>query len=826
MKGKDFVEKVAREAVNNYYKLNPAVQAPSDGVGEWFFGTCASDFSTITDDEGNTYELSFYGNPQIRTRAYKTSLTTAVAVGPNFRAVHLYQNNNKGYLLYRDSLWFYICKLGSADKYYLPYCLSLKGRDVSGAQAMFSSDGKAVLIGTVLENLDSDFPTPPALIYHQIARYGIFPDIKLVAYTSEALQAAELSTSGLDYPVNIDSGNKIAWCDVTKIVDNAFNLNTESDGFVPAPDPSTYPAQSIFFPYSDSRSRFFAFGVPTRLEWDQDTGLQYYKTSFIPGASVDYYAQKETQADNQIKWSKTDNSSLFKSFRYVFNNDQNGEYNADLVSTFVNCYLAGLTEFTWDTSFTCNEQLVYNLSFGGLGLIVLQNDYNEQRRQTYSYTYQSDFAYTLQYFATPDIWLPPDVFGDLVDNTWVKNVHHFESNTLDGSSFEGSASYDAITNTYITTSGFYFDACQFAYRSTQTVGPPWRPFELEYYDVTDFTKASYYTGLQRTYKDYFNVAGTNFPGYYIHFPTIGNIAVFDYMDLNYDQLFPVAGATSYAIFSGRSSMVINNLAKTPRLYGIVSQLLGDGNDYNSLYFAFRGRSFVDNTNTAYVYKQDFNQVYRFSNPWLFQGNLSNIEGTGSAGIAESPNQDGYTDAIAQLVNWLSLADVYGDTALVSQISNLMETYRSQIIPSKDAVDSVVNNIIALDSNFTSEANRLRSQLYMVNDGLNGNSAIIGIDVIGYSPPDVFTDKVFATSATFPFQVAGSRYLKGIDSWVIQGYYIDENTEYIQNYNVSDGSDGTQVGFTTLGKKASGTAPTRSGQLYDYILPLAITETKG
>lgn len=817
--GKRFVIKKAQEAATNSFKINPDLLNQNNT----FVGTVSADLSYITDSDGNVYPLVYTGNPQPKSLAYKLQDGTAFVQGPEIFQQFLWQDSPPAYVLSRDSTYVYIRKLGSSDKYYMPIASSMAGKDFTKFQTLFSSDGKAVLLGTITQNNDGTYAVPPALLYDQIARYAIFKNFSLVDYTTEA--TADLDLSGLTYPVGKDQGFKIAFFKAADIYANYFNINDMSDGNVPAPAPNSYGAKSLFFPNSDSHSLNFSFALSTEFQWDQDSGSQFWKTDLIPGAQVDHYVQKKTKGDNTLTWQASPNSSIFKNYFFTFNNDLDGNYNADLVCTFVNCYFFGLTDFKWITSFESIELLDYTVYFVGNGVITIDYAYDETRELTFSYKYPEDFAYTLQYFASPDIWLPINVTPTTLSNSWIKNISALQDSTVPGNVFhyEGKAQYDPNTNTYISTSGspagYYYSACQFAFSYFYTIGPPGPQPPLTpifYVNPPDFTKKNYYTGLYRTYKDYFNVSPYINAGIYIHYPGTGSF--YDFADLNYDNAFPTAAPSYFAAFGGRSSMVVNNLAGTPMLYGIITQPLGDGKDFNSLQSVFRGRNFIDNSNTAFIYKQDFNQVLRYSSPWLQQGNLSDIQGTGQASLSDQ-NTDGYTDAIVELVDWQSLADAYGNSALVAKIGNLISVYRAQSVPTRAQIDSVIDDIIALDSSFTAQANATRSRLYIVNDGLNGDTTVLGVDVIGFKMPDVYSDKIFSAYGTWPFEQPGGGYLKAVDSYIVSGYYTDNNQEVIQHYNVDT------TGLTTKGKKTSKSLKATDAVL-DYVLPLKNTSTIG
>jgi hypothetical protein len=72
----------------------------------------------------------------------------------------------------------------------------------------------------------------------------------------------------------------------------------------------------------------------------------------------------------------------------------------------------------------------------------------------------------------------------------------------------------------------------------------------------------------------------------------------------------------------------------------------------------------------------------------------------------------------------------------------------------------------------------------------------------------------------------NRYLKAVDSYLVQEYYIDtvNNLEYIVGFNISDGSNNVQAGLTTIGRSSGGTYSSAGEKLLDYVLILNPTDT--
>lgn len=340
--GKRYLIKKAQENAANYFKLDPSSQAFKDNT---FVGTVSADFSLITDDNtGAIYNLQYTGNPQPKSLAYRLDSQTAFVQGVEFPQQSLWQENSNGLILARDTIWWYIRQQGKSKKYYLPVTDNLIGRDFKLFQGLLSSDGKAAMLGTVVQNSDLSYPTTvlkSVAGYHQIARYAIFKNFQLVDYTTSAL--TDLPVQGITYPVAKDQGFSIAYVAFNNVVTNSFDLNTYSDGFVPAPQPQTYAARGIFYPYSKSTSNFFNFYSLVNMSWEAESlpGV-LYDTGFGSVFTIQAFGTKSHKGNENSTWVFTPNSSIFENYKFTFNNDKNGNYNADLVVTFVNAYLAGL----------------------------------------------------------------------------------------------------------------------------------------------------------------------------------------------------------------------------------------------------------------------------------------------------------------------------------------------------------------------------------------------------------------------------------------------------------------------------------------------------
>lgn len=860
---KKFISKVARETVLNYLTgINSSLQLEEKN---WFTGIVSADLSTVVDqDTGQKYELRYTGFPEPISIAYKLSNTVAFVEGTEIQPLGCDSPSNPAYAIIKDDIYFYLKKIGDDKKYYLPQSDLLRDRDYTKFQLRLSSNGKGILIGSVEQNADSSFPGAVKGIYSQIVRYTILKNIELLSYTSEALTDKPIST--VTYPVSIDNGNYIVYAAIADIYSNSFDLNSFVDGTVPIPAKDAYPARGIFYPYATSKSQNNAPLILTSLNWNVSSpeGNIFVREDTSHSIQTDSYAHKESNGDQEITWDFSTNSSIFKTFTFTFNNDTDGNYNADLLTTHVNCYFGGILSMNWTTEFIYNWTSVV---IGCSGCSVTgnfgnENNYNEARSATFSYTYPSDFAYTLEYLATPDLWVPINTTGTTDFDTWQKHYVARNFSTLFDPISPGLFtpydyngiwnfdvdlySYTADPSVYISMTGDAAAQNNLAYTSSFTLGPPFGglPYYTDGYgnypptfgdDIFTWDAgyhADYYTGLRRTYAPYFNAAGGFWPGFSIWFHQ-GQVPP-SWTDLNYDNLFITVGPTVTAVFAGRSTAMFTDLAGTPKLYGEITQLLGDGADFNTMYSGFRGRSFTDNNNTAYVYKQDFNKIYRFSNPALIQGNLSNISGAGSADLSSQPGSDPYTDAIADLVNFWSIADVFGNTDLANRINTAMESYRNGIVPSDTFLNQIYADLRALSSDLDSSVANLQNQLNQVNQAINNpeSMTIIGQDVIGFSPPDVYTDRLFSLNGTWPFPQPGGGYLKGVDSFIIQGYYIEAQEdgtiqETVQSYRIADGTGSDPIGLTSKGKVASGTLKIADfPQVMDYILPIKETDIVG
>jgi len=842
---------------------NAALEALQQYVVQTSSSQCCCNLAKLSDDlttatmaDGSSTTVIPVGSPDKYTIVCKIHSKAVVANKPLPDQSNLDGNEGMGYILSRDSLWFYIRKTGSAVKYYLPYTNNLFDKDPATIQGRLSSNGKGVLLGTVTENQyistrtgSLTFYDPSVSIYFQFAHYSIFTDISLVSYTSSNLTT---DSALYTYPVAKDSTppNNVVVFKASKI--NSINVNSyaedltdRTNSIIPAPKAGENGSQALFYPYSTSDKIFNQFNPIINMNWLADTGYQFLKTNCSVGCGQ-IYGQVTTTANQNIPWTVSPNFSIFKNYIYTFNNEAttdtsgNAVYDADLVTTHVNCYLFAVAQSGWTESI---HEMFDNDSTSTSCPRIFGNTYNydETFDHTITYTYNSDFPYRLAYLPTPDIWIPEtgDVNGTITAESWIKSVFYLNYNT----SFDPCAgpSYSITQNTvfdyekYITNgcSGgdcfhngneCYLDGTTFnpgsqnAYAVCNTLGPGIFN-NVNNFAVNNEFNFHYYSGLNTTTLGAFTSAAPLGTGCSYAFAPIA----YYWVDINYDSLFfNTSPPSDFAVFGGRSSMVINHLHTNPTLYGIITQLLGDGNDSNLLASAWRGRGFVDNTNAAFVYSQNFNRIYRLSSPWLFQGNLTGISGTGEASLSDTATTDLYTTAIVQLVDWASLADAFGDSATASLINNLISVFRAQVVPSDATIDNVTNAIIAMDSDLNNDGavSRLNTQLKQIGSSIQNNDfTVIGPDVIGYDLPDVYTDKIFSPHGQWPFPApsgASSYFLKAPDSYTVQRYYILNGKEYIRQFNIATS------GLTTPGKQASGKVSIIGETVLDYILPIKPT----
>lgn len=876
--GRDFVTKTAQEAVVNYLTgLNPSLQVVTD---RWFIGDVSADFTTITDSNTSTvYNLVFKGTPSPKSLAYNLGNGSAYVKGQELKPLSCPGTPpNKGFVLGRDDIYYYLRYIGEDTKYYLPTdqdFIDITGALVTNSpsssstfndnghvQVRISSDANAILLGTVAQNYHTLANGATATtdssvsLYHQFAHYYIATGFKFIEYKTEVLDGLDSNylTTNL-YPVAKDAGFNIV---ATKtFLKNIFNLNKMSNGNVPAPSKGENGSQGLWFPHATSHSGFAQFNGLTNFQWHGDSGYVFIETEYAI-CGYPFSGQKIAIGDQNYTWTASPNYDVYSSYQYILNNDTKGNYVADLIATFVPGYLFSITNSNWTESFSYQYDVttfgICNCAGETYGF---KAQYEEDLNYDFVYTYDVDFIYQLHYFLTPDVWLTTaDVKVDTFNPLWFKNMgeHNYSTGagiclpyeyvgtqTWDAYCFETKAIHDSKTppgNCFGPTTGAFgaADAQNFAYATTNTTGAAFGgapPYADEGFGLGGKASFSFYSGIST--RGVFDVqGGYSWPGGYFAYFT--GPAEFNWSDLNYDQLFFLGPASQYyAVYGGRSSMVVNGLnSLIPQLYGIVTYLMGDGTDFNNLYYGFKGRTpdpSNTNANTAFTYLQNFNGVYRYSSPWLVNGNLSNFQ-TGVNFSVAPRGGDFYTDAIVQLVDWASLADAYGDSATVSAIDNLISEYRGHTVPNAAQIDSVINMIGAMDPDLIPDASKLHTTLLSISSAIaTGSYFEIQPDMIGTFPPDVFTDKIMSLSATFPFQpyvqnsdgslVLFNRYLKPVDSFMVQEYYIDtvNNLEVIQGFNIDT------TGLTTKGKKATGTYKVVKETLLDYVLPLKSTDVK-
>lgn len=866
-KGKDYIDEAARKAVAAYYSAlnsSPVLDSPSNNT---FRGSISPDRKTITDIiTGQVYNLHFIGSPNTIEIAFRLSDTDAFVKAAKIKNLRMDADSGLGYIAAPDEKWAYIRTLGSTVKFYLPIPTNLASllddqASWNQLQVRLSSDGNAVLMGTVFENPNTlILPGVPDTTkddyFHQFANYTTYKNIKLIAYTSTNIK--ELPMGDLIYPVPIDQGFNIVYADPTNDrVANSLDLNKYSDGFVPYPEPGAPGSGSIFYPLSHANSVFSQFNILQDYTWSALSGEQQYGTAFGPGFEDVDYDNQSAVAHQTYKLRATPNSSVFSSYQFVINNDRQGNYDADLVVSFVNGYVVGITQIDWTESFEdAFRAHRTSPSPGSNGDYGQQYIFDEILHSIYSYTYSPDFAVNLTFLQSLDMYIstnPITGTKDVTNSTWKKNLFARQfSSVADLGVFDihhTNENYNALTEHYQEVPNLAFGACQFAFRTSFTTGPT----SIIPFLVDDTITVTYYSGIKRTLKNYFNTFGQapngaiigSWPGYFESFKNQDGTfsSIFTYMDLNWDNLFFPDGFEAFTVYAGRSTMVINKLMTKPQppLYGIVTQKLGDGSDNNALASAFRGRSFENNNNTGYIYKQDFSKIYFYSSPWLKQGNLSEIKDTGSANLPLSVSSDAFNNAISTLVDFQSLAGIYDRPDIVGEIQGLMDSYRNQQIPPPASLTTLYSNLRDMDGSLNSLVASLAAQLAAINGALtSGDLTVIGPDVIGFNPPDVYSDQIFSLRGTFPFGTSSdARTMKAVDSYIVQEYYTTKfkdkdgkvigESETIQAYNIADGTTldakGAIIprGTTTKGRNATRGRKTKD-KLYDFVMPVSKDKT--
>lgn len=795
MKPKDWIDKRTRQRALQAFQ---GTQLNSNQeTSPWFLGKINADRTKITDYFGHEYDLTYTGNPKEVEVALRVSKNRAVVRADEIQFYQVDSSPSLGLVLGRDETYLYIRYLGQAIKYYFPVVDVLAGQDFGTFLGNLSSNGKGALLGTVTQESDN----------HQVARYAAFTDFQLVAYDD--------NFTGAQYTYPITKGEDSFVILPGAVLENTVDLNANINGLVDFPEPQTAGASGIWYPYASIGSLFSGYTPLQNVTFDGNSGIVDAEDFYgVPSRQL-----IQTYGNEDLTWSASPSTGLIQNYIFTFNNDTNGNYKADIIFTAINAYLVGLTEYDVSTGFL--DQFFNDVNDPPRQYpFNLLRQYDETQHSEYTYLYTPNFAYNLRYLASLDLWITEDPVQTIQSNkSWIKNLH-YEQNSTDpspGSSFQGSAQFDAITGDYIfrDPNNYFFSACIWAYYTT-FVAFPFNPIGFGEY-LTDVRTRTYWNGAIGTTDPWITGFSDYWPGYFIHFPPVG--PTFDYMDLNYDTEFIGVDSSQYdCVFAGRTTGVITDLLTAPALYGLVTYIQGDGTDHNEVQRkAFRGRS---PGATAFVYKTTVNDLLRYSSPFLVPGNLQNIAETGSANI-EAQQEDSYVNGVVQLIPLRSFADVYDNQVLVSQIDQAINAYWAHTIPSAGLMNTIYTGLLNLTTDLLPSINQVKSALANIDGFLSGDSTILGPDVIGFEEPDVFSDKIFSGAGQWPFAVPGTFYLKCPDSYIVQQLYYSEGNEIIQSFNVDI------TGLTTLGK--SGASPIINGMDYsvlDFILPIKETDTQG
>lgn len=796
MKPKDWITKRTKKRALEAYQ---GTQLNSNQeTSPFFLGRINADRTKITDYFGNQYNLKYTGNPRDVELALRISQDIAVVNAADIQFYQVDSSPSLGLLLERDSTYLYIRYLGQSTKYYLPITDVLAGKDFSSFLGNLSSNGKGVLLGTVEQRTIDN---------HQIAYYSAFTDFQLVPYNDD-------TANPYIYPIARGEDSYVVLPGA--IVQNSIDLNDNINGLVPFPEPQTPEASGIWYPFASVGSLFSGYTPLQNVLLDADSGIVDAEDFY----GVPSREHVVAQGNEDLTWTASPNYGRLNNYIFTFNNDTQGNYKADIIFTAVNAYLVGLTEYDAQNAFSDTfyndvndppRQYPFNLV----------RDYSETQHSEYIYQYTENFAYNLRYLNSLDLWITEDPVQTIQFNkSWLKNLH-YEQNSSDptpGSTFQGSAQFDALTNTYVfrDPDNYFFSACIWAYVST-FVDFPFNPIGFGFYDTNRRVRTYWNTAIGTT-DPWITGASDYWPGFYINYPE--GSPTYNYMDLNYDNEFVGVDASQYdCVFAGRSTAVITDLMTSPALYGIVTYLMGDGNDNNEIQpKAFRGRSAGA---TAYVYKTTVNDVLRYSSPFLVPGNLTNIQGAGSAAF-EAQQQDSYVNGVVQLIPLRSFADVYDNQALVAQIDSAINSYWNKTIPPASLMNSIYSGLLALTTDLQQSVNQVRSALANIDSFLSGDTTILGPDVIGFDNPDVFSDKIFSYAGTWPYAVPGTYYLKCPDSYIVQQLYYNEGNEIIQSFNIDTS------GLISLGKAGVGVFPNAlaGAEVLDYILPIKEEDTQG
>ena len=191
MKGKDYIDRDAKQYVNNTLRQVSTYTSPTYPFT--FTGIISSDYTQITDINSNyTYSLSFTGDPPNGGQSVlATAISPSQAVCAFYDTVIRAHNDGspaKGYILARTNTpdgqvdpyfntngsCLYVKRLGSSVKYQLPQILP-SFIPTSTYQGVFSNDGNSLVMYSASYNANSG---------DNYLYYVIFPNFKLYSQPS------------------------------------------------------------------------------------------------------------------------------------------------------------------------------------------------------------------------------------------------------------------------------------------------------------------------------------------------------------------------------------------------------------------------------------------------------------------------------------------------------------------------------------------------------------------------------------------------------------------------------------------------------------------
>lgn len=568
--------------------------APAKKTQNWELGLVGNTTNgyTVTLGDGTTWNAVVIGDIVYDVApCLKISADTYLIKGESRPPEVLGVVPAKGFIARYDGTYAYIHKIGEKIKYYLPNVFS--GADYTKFQVLFSSNAKAVFVGAVIQD--------PAT-KRQVANWVAYFDFKLVT---------DSTFSPPTHKFTYKSSKT-----------GTFDLNTTFINGKVAPPLMSETGSSNLWLDQDGFGDYHLFDPLWKEHFDGDTGPLTIFVGSVPGGCWNTFEnmRNDTNGDHVIGWQAVPNVGLVNNFVFTFNNDTSkpAKYEADLLVSFNNVSVYSVGQE--DTTEFWNWQYARTGQFGSGPLAFASQIYNYSRfyHQTYTYTY-------------PDSWPYDFIFDPLSTAGKLSYDWNSGSTSLQGSNCQGLP-HDGYTG----NSTLHYNDGIFANLTTTNSGAVNGYADAIFEAFNDnFLQPEFTPPGGNTYVTYFNglqVPGLGIPLAFnseILLPPTGQ-SIFSDMSVNAFTLF---FASIHRINWGRSVLALKSLlSNTPQQISIAVSVMNTGTDKNILNKGFRGRSFQNDSNTAYTYGHTstvldstptFGLRYFYSSPYNASGILQN-----------------------------------------------------------------------------------------------------------------------------------------------------------------------------------------------------------